>query len=611
MIVLLSALLRHHPVARAAGAVSPRATAFVGVAHDAVGVARRRTISTTPVPNQMIGWRFSEQRCRLPKQHRQRRRSISGTATALRYSERHDNADVDVDDDELLFMDDVAKRTAAGPVVQWYPGHIAKAERQLQETLKAVDVVVEVRDARIPAATSHPDVARWSAGKPRVVVLTHVDQVPSRARRAWQSALLPEQPLGDSQEGASETARDSEDRSGLGDDASAAAMDRQAQNQARQALQERLKYADSDGVGNSNRSSSITSIDAVLLANAKTGSGVPALIRAIAKSGAYVQERRTRRGLRPRRIRVGIMGYPNVGKSALINKLLNRKRARSANTPGVTKSLQWIRVKTSDNGSSSSDSGNKRNRGDFDLLDSPGIIPASIEDQSDALLLACCNCIGEAAYDNQGVAAYLCERLISMHRRGTSAGIGDSDDNAENACAADQLAPEWRQMCLERYQFDPLCPDVSDGDDGDDDLPTAATGEDMLFAVAENTCRGNPEDAARKILQDFRTGRMGPICLQATPRQFDAHNIGVASNIDENFDSGVDIAGRRYRVRRAKEAEEEHQQRARIAMETAKERGLELPPAVVEMNNAEETMEDEKSDPDDPSQIGKGLFEGW
>lgn len=51
------------------------------------------------------------------------------------------------------------------PPIQWYPGHIAKAEKSLQEQLKRVDVVLEVRDARIPAATTHPAVNQWTAGK--------------------------------------------------------------------------------------------------------------------------------------------------------------------------------------------------------------------------------------------------------------------------------------------------------------------------------------------------------------------------------------------------------------------------------------------------------------
>ncbi len=47
---------------------------------------------------------------------------------------------------------------AQAPMVQWYPGHIARAERQLKEQLRMVDVVMEVRDARIPVATHHPQV---------------------------------------------------------------------------------------------------------------------------------------------------------------------------------------------------------------------------------------------------------------------------------------------------------------------------------------------------------------------------------------------------------------------------------------------------------------------
>ena len=46
-------------------------------------------------------------------------------------------------------------------LIQWYPGHIAKAERQLKEQLKLVDVVLEVRDARIPLSTHHPQVSEW------------------------------------------------------------------------------------------------------------------------------------------------------------------------------------------------------------------------------------------------------------------------------------------------------------------------------------------------------------------------------------------------------------------------------------------------------------------
>lgn len=43
-------------------------------------------------------------------------------------------------------------------ILQWYPGHIAKTEKELKDQLKLMDVVIEVRDARIPLSTTHPQV---------------------------------------------------------------------------------------------------------------------------------------------------------------------------------------------------------------------------------------------------------------------------------------------------------------------------------------------------------------------------------------------------------------------------------------------------------------------
>ena len=43
-------------------------------------------------------------------------------------------------------------------ICQWYPGHIAKAEKELKSQIKLMDVIIEVRDARAPMATTHPEV---------------------------------------------------------------------------------------------------------------------------------------------------------------------------------------------------------------------------------------------------------------------------------------------------------------------------------------------------------------------------------------------------------------------------------------------------------------------
>ncbi|KAL3898324.1 MAG: hypothetical protein SGARI_006704, partial [Bacillariaceae sp.] len=196
----------------------------------------------------------------------------------------------------------------------WYPGHIAKAERQLSETLKAVDVVVEVRDARACKATAHPRVGEWCAGRPRIVVLTHLDTVPKAAANSWKRAY---DTLGAER----------------WDDAP---INTQVANQARQAQDIRNQYnideppsvrnrnkKPGNASAGSNRKQSaattttITPVEEVLFVNAKQGQGIHALHRAIFKAGAHVQERRERRGLNPRALRVGIIGYPNVGKVRL------------------------------------------------------------------------------------------------------------------------------------------------------------------------------------------------------------------------------------------------------------------------------------------------------
>ncbi|GKE96967.1 DAR GTPase 3, chloroplastic, partial [Tanacetum coccineum] len=69
--------------------------------------------------------------------------------------------------------------------VQWYPGHIAKTERELKEQLKLMDVVIEVRDARIPMSTSHPQMDAWLGNRNRILVLNREDMISSADRNAW------------------------------------------------------------------------------------------------------------------------------------------------------------------------------------------------------------------------------------------------------------------------------------------------------------------------------------------------------------------------------------------------------------------------------------------
>ena len=73
--------------------------------------------------------------------------------------------------------------------IHWYPGHIAKAERQLKEKLSLVDVVIEVRDARIPVSSGYIDIEKLLGNKPRLLLLNKSDLVDREDLTKWTKYL--------------------------------------------------------------------------------------------------------------------------------------------------------------------------------------------------------------------------------------------------------------------------------------------------------------------------------------------------------------------------------------------------------------------------------------
>lgn len=69
--------------------------------------------------------------------------------------------------------------------VQWYPGHMAKTRRMIQENLKLVDLVVEIIDARIPISSRNPDLDELLGEKPRLILLNRADQADQRMNAVW------------------------------------------------------------------------------------------------------------------------------------------------------------------------------------------------------------------------------------------------------------------------------------------------------------------------------------------------------------------------------------------------------------------------------------------
>ncbi len=82
---------------------------------------------------------------------------------------------------------DNKEKDFAHAVISWYPGHMTKTKKQIQEDLKLVDVVIELLDARIPRSSQNPDIANLTAGKKRIVILNKSDLADETENKRWQS----------------------------------------------------------------------------------------------------------------------------------------------------------------------------------------------------------------------------------------------------------------------------------------------------------------------------------------------------------------------------------------------------------------------------------------
>lgn len=69
--------------------------------------------------------------------------------------------------------------------IQWFPGHMTKTKRQIQSSLKLVDAVAEIIDARIPISSRNPELAKLIQNKPRVILLNKCDMANQTATKMW------------------------------------------------------------------------------------------------------------------------------------------------------------------------------------------------------------------------------------------------------------------------------------------------------------------------------------------------------------------------------------------------------------------------------------------
>ena len=201
----------------------------------------------------------------------------------------------------------------------------------------------------------------------------------------------------------------------------------------------------------------------VLLTDCKSGKGTDGFSNAVRRLLKNRLEALAAKGQGGRKLRVMVLGIPNVGKSSLINKIARRKSALASDKPGVTRGRQWVNI----------DKG-------LELLDTPGVLWPKFDSQTVGENLAFTGAVKDDVVELEALGANLISRL----------------------------ARQYPDRLIERYRID---------------LSGEQSGYELLEAAAEKRgflLRGGERDIRRMatiLLDEFRGGKLGRISLERPP----------------------------------------------------------------------------------------------
>ncbi len=273
--------------------------------------------------------------------------------------------------------------------IQWFPGHMTKAMRDMEAKRDLCDGVICVLDARAPIATVNKNLKKIFGEKPILYVLNKADLADPNKLDGF------------------------------------------------------IKYFESRGKYVAKCDATDISAKRILLQ----------------KLNAITEEKRLRaqaKGLN-RTFRFMVAGIPNTGKSTIVNLLSGQKRAKTGDKAGVTRDVRWLKC------------------GTFDLLDTPGTMPPSFDDQTRARHLAYIGSINDDILDMDDIALEL---------------LGE-------------LAERYPECLTARY-------DITDFSEKLGMYEAVCKRRGFLFRGGEY----DYERGAKAIVDDFRKGRLGKICFE-------------------------------------------------------------------------------------------------
>ncbi len=233
--------------------------------------------------------------------------------------------------------------------IHWFPGHIAKATRELKEKLNLVDVIIEVIDSRIPYSSWYKTTDKLCSNKPRLLLMNKSDVSDPNLNTAWAKTI------------------------------------------------------------------SDLSNCKVIITSLKNQGDIKLITDNILELSKEIMLKRLEKGLLIRPTRTMVIGMPNVGKSSTINRLVKKAKTKTGPKAGVTRTQQWVRIN------------NK-----IELLDTPGIIPTTQDDQYQALKLAIVNSIGENAFDSEFAAENLLNILLRFYPKELRTYYGFKEEESVN-----------------------------------------------------------------------------------------------------------------------------------------------------------------------------------